>query len=70
MGLEGTENLTDPYGDRGVQDDQQKSEETTASDRPTDEERMAAKETELARARDEHNRRTGGGEYAKPAEDA
>lgn len=55
MGIEGVENLSGT-------DEEPKAAPTT---RPTDQEIEDRKQSELAAEREEHNRRTGGGQYAK-----
>lgn len=46
-------------------DDQQPQQAPPPSGRPTDQEIEDKRQAELAEERDEHNRRTGGGDYAK-----
>lgn len=58
MGIEGIENLTD--GDGEALDNS-----APQATRPTDQEIKDRQDAELAEARDEHNKRTGGGSYAK-----
>lgn len=59
MGIENVEALTG---------NEETAETTEKPARPTDQEIKDRQQDELAAAREEHNRRTGGGQYAKKPE--